>query len=63
MEPNFSGLVAALPDDLTPPDTAVLEQSLEALLHGLAKRPVPEGRLTRMWTMGTLKGKTAIYAD
>ena len=50
-------LLDALPTDLgegTTPEGAMAE-----LLRNLAHRPVPTGRLVRLWALGTLQAKIA----
>lgn len=59
METKLAELVAALPAeaDESPPSNA--EQAIRELLARLGSEPVPVGRLSRIWTLGTLKAKIA----
>jgi predicted unusual protein kinase regulating ubiquinone biosynthesis (AarF/ABC1/UbiB family) len=50
-------LLDALPTDLG--KEATPEGSMAELLRSLAHRPVPTGRLVRLWTLGTLQAKIA----
>ncbi len=59
MAPNLNELIAALPEDLEPERSAQTDASLQSLLQDLAHRPVPVGRLPRLWALGTLQGKIA----
>ncbi len=52
-------LVAALPQDLEE-ERGSAQQGLQDLLVRLAHKPVPVGRLTRMWTLGSMKAKVAM---
>ena len=55
--PTIGEIVAALPPDLE--DDSLHRAALPELLSGLARRPVPTGRLTRLWALGTLQAKIA----
>lgn len=55
--PEIADLIAALPADLDRPTTARPE--LTSYLAELATRPVPSGRLTRFWVLGSLQAKIA----
>jgi predicted unusual protein kinase regulating ubiquinone biosynthesis (AarF/ABC1/UbiB family) len=50
-------LLDALPADLG--EEASPEGAMAELLRSLAHRPVPAGRLARLWTLGTLQAKIA----
>lgn len=57
MSPTIAELIEALPeDDRT--DASANDQ-LHALLARIADKPVPVGRLIRLWTFGTLQAKLA----
>ncbi len=57
MNPTSSELIEALPEDEADHTTA--DDQLRDLLAKLADKPVPIGRLTRLWTFGTLQAKLA----
>ncbi len=57
MNPTISELISALPEDESRHTTA--DEKLRDLLAKLADKPVPIGRLTRLWTFGTLQAKLA----
>ncbi len=59
MAPDVGELVAALPQDLDEERGSAM-QGLQDLLMRLAHKPVPVGRLTRMWTLGSMKAKIAV---
>ncbi len=59
MNTNLADLVAALPDDIDQPQPPGADDALRALIAQLAHEPVPIGRLTRLWTLGSLKAKFA----
>ena len=50
-------LLDALPTDLG--EGAAPEGAMAELLRSLAHRPVPTGRLVRLWALGTLQAKIA----
>jgi len=58
-QPTLADLIDALPAgaDEAPRDGA--SEIPAALLAELAQRPVPTGRLTRLWSLGTLQAKIA----
>ncbi len=58
MAPDIGELVAALPDDLEE-GSSTGKSSLPELLAQLSRKPVPVGRLARMWTLGTMEAKIA----
>ena len=61
MQPTLAELLAHLPDEHD--DDAPARAELEALLAGLGSRPVPTGRLRRLWSLSTLSaGLVAGYA-
>src|SRR6185503_12688329 len=54
---SLSNVLLQLPEDLqagAPP-----ELSLADIVSSVADRPVPVGRLSRFWTLGSLQGKIA----
>ena len=51
-------LVAALPVEVDDEPLST-RQMLEELLKGLEHKPVPVGRLTRLWTLGSMQAKIA----
>ncbi len=57
MDRQVAELVAELPEDLQGPATA--ERELADLVATLARKPVPTGRVLRMWCLGTLQAKIA----
>ena len=59
MAPDVGELVAALPEDLDE-ERGSAQQGLTDLLMRLSHKPVPVGRLTRMWTLGSMKAKIAV---
>lgn len=59
MAPDVGELVAALPQDLEE-ERVSAQQGLQDLLIRLAHKPVPVGRLTRLWTLGSMKAKIAV---
>lgn len=59
METKLADLVAALPRDVDEPPTPDAEAAIRELLIRLGQTPVPVGRVTRMWTLGSLKAKIA----
>lgn len=58
MSPEIGELVAALPDGLDEEHTP--DEALQSLLTSLSTKPVPVGRLTRFWALGSLKAKIAL---
>lgn len=54
---KMSRLLDALPADLG--ESAAPEGAMAELLRSLAHRPVPTGRLVRLWSLGTLQAKIA----
>ena len=59
MAPDVGELVAALPEDLDE-ERGSAQQGLQDLLLRLSHKPVPVGRLTRMWTLGSMQAKIAV---
>ncbi|MHC4416542.1 MAG: ABC1 kinase family protein [Planctomycetota bacterium] len=57
MPPTIAELIDALPVEAEQEPSAELQ--LRELLLDLAHKPVPTGRLTRLWTLGTLQAKIA----
>ena len=57
MDPRTAELVAALPEELQEPISR--DRELQELLQTLAHKPVPTGRVLRMWSLGTLQAKIA----
>ena len=57
MNPTISELIKAFPED--EPGHTTADDQLHDLLAKLADRPVPIGRLTRLWIFGTLQAKLA----
>jgi predicted unusual protein kinase regulating ubiquinone biosynthesis (AarF/ABC1/UbiB family) len=55
--PTLAELIDALPVDAEQEPSA--DEQLRELLLDLAHKPVPTGRLTRLWTLGTLQAKIA----
>ncbi|MHC4351035.1 MAG: ABC1 kinase family protein, partial [Planctomycetota bacterium] len=55
--PTLAELIDALPLDAEQEPSA--DEQLRELLLDLAHKPVPTGRLTRLWTLGTLQAKIA----
>jgi len=59
-QPTLSELMDALPAGFDGGEESVSAQAeLERLLAGIGSRPVPTGRLKRMWSLGTLQAKVA----
>ncbi len=58
MSPEIGELVAALPDGFD--EEKAPDEALQTLLSSLANKPVPVGRLTRFWALGSLKAKIAL---
>lgn len=58
MAPEIGELLAALPAELD--EEASPQDSLHELLSRLSRRPIPVGRLTRLWALGTLQAKIAL---
>jgi predicted unusual protein kinase regulating ubiquinone biosynthesis (AarF/ABC1/UbiB family) len=54
---KMTEILDALPADLG--DGAAPERAMAELLRSLAHRPVPTGRLVRLWSLGTLQAKIA----
>lgn len=59
MAPDIGELVAALPEELGE-QRQEPSQALRDLLTKLSHQPVPVGRLTRFWALGSLKAKIAV---
>jgi hypothetical protein len=59
--PSLADLIDALPRGADEPRGAQAdaERALAELLAGVAERPIPTGRLTRLWSLGTLQAKIA----
>jgi predicted unusual protein kinase regulating ubiquinone biosynthesis (AarF/ABC1/UbiB family) len=55
--PTLAELIDALPVEAEQEPSA--DEQLRELLLDLAHKPVPTGRLTRLWTLGTLQAKIA----
>jgi predicted unusual protein kinase regulating ubiquinone biosynthesis (AarF/ABC1/UbiB family) len=55
--PTIAELIDALPVEAEQEPSA--DEQLRELLLDLAHKPVPTGRLTRLWTLGTLQAKIA----
>jgi predicted unusual protein kinase regulating ubiquinone biosynthesis (AarF/ABC1/UbiB family) len=55
--PTIAELIDALPVEAEQEPSA--DEQLRRLLLDLAHKPVPTGRLTRLWTLGTLQAKIA----
>src|SRR6185295_1264810 len=56
-EVSMADVLSQLPEDLqagAPPEPGLAE-----LIASAGRRPVPVGRLSRFWTLGTLQGKIA----
>ena len=58
-QPSLAELIDALPAGagLEAPERAPAREELRALLTEMAMKPVPTGRLARMWSLGTLQAK------
>jgi len=56
MTTNLAEVLGALPEDL---DSPLPQPALTELLAHIGSRPLPVGRLSRFWTLGTLQGKIA----
>ena len=60
MPPTIAELVEALPyDEGDDHDEQSSEQLLRELVSTVSTRPVPTGRLSRLWSLGTLQAKIA----
>ncbi|UCG32350.1 MAG: hypothetical protein JSU68_11860 [Phycisphaerales bacterium] len=59
MEPQVTDLIAALPEGIEPPLATTAEQALHQFARDLARKPLPVGRMRRLWTLGTLQAKIA----
>ncbi len=60
MQPTFADLLANLPSESEDPQAA--REDLRALIAELGPRPVPTGRIARLWSLSTLAaGMTAAY--
>ena len=57
MPPTLAELIDALPVEAEQEPSA--EQQLQELAQTLGHKPVPTGRLIRLWTLGTLQAKIA----
>lgn len=57
-DPKLAELVAALPEELSGP--AERRAELAELLEALAQKPVPTGRVPRLWALGTLQARVAV---
>ena len=58
MAPELGDLAAALPPDVNQ-ESPLTVAALHDLLGKLAQRPVPTGRITRLWALGSLEAKVA----
>ena len=58
-EPSLSELIDALPAGIDEggPQGSSAQAELQRLLAGIGSKPIPIGRLTRMWSLGTLQAK------
>ncbi len=57
VNPRAAELLAALPEDLRGPVSR--DEELRTLLSALSSKPVPTGRLFRMWSLGSLQARLA----
>ncbi len=59
--PSLAELIEALPadamGDVSGTERAPARVELKELLEGLRHKPIPTGRLTRLWSLGTLQAK------
>jgi len=58
MSPTLAELLAALPEGLE--EQADPSPALHQMLRDLTRRPVPVGRLNRLWVLGSLPAKMAL---
>src|SRR5262245_10364571 len=59
-QPTLAELIEALPREVEDPDARVpAREELAQLLAQAGTKPIPTGRLTRMWSLGTLQAKIA----
>jgi predicted unusual protein kinase regulating ubiquinone biosynthesis (AarF/ABC1/UbiB family) len=60
-QPTLAELIDALPREVADlHERAPAREELARLLAGSGTRPIPTGRLTRFWSMGTLQAKIAM---
>ena len=57
LNPRVAELLAELPEELHGPVSR--DETLRDLLSTLARKPVPTGRLFRMWSLGSLQARIA----
>jgi len=57
MDARIAELIAAVPEDVTEPESA--REQLARFLAEVASRPVPVGRVHRAWSLGTLSARIA----
>jgi predicted unusual protein kinase regulating ubiquinone biosynthesis (AarF/ABC1/UbiB family) len=60
-QPTLEELMAALPPEIEGAngEWAPAREDLQGLLAGLAEKPIPTGRMSRLWSLGTLQAKVA----
>lgn len=60
MAPSVAELLAALPADPDPARSRQQESQFQELLETLCRRPVPTGRLRRLWSLSGLQTQVAL---
>jgi hypothetical protein len=60
-QPTLEELIDALPPEVdgASGEWAPAREELQLLLADLAHKPIPTGRVSRLWSLGTLQGKVA----